>query len=276
MLCPTTLLTCVGLQIDDFPTPHTEYIMAMAMHGGHLITGGADKLIALTDVAWARASRMARIKHDASTLSSDDSRHSDLPVGGPRGLSGLGAFDDDMTAIILRRGNAGSAAVDDNALSGVDSGHPQRTLRGHRGQILCLHPHGEQLASCATDGEVLIWSLRDGAILRRHHSSGSIYSLALGEVTLATGGEGAVRVCDWRNGKLVWAAEEEGGNTQPPKGVTTCLHRQGPLLCAGNSDTHSQLRIWDLRSNPHAQASMRDCFSFPAYVKGVRCICGTR
>ena len=54
-------------KIEDFPAQHTDYIMSMAMHGGHLITGGADKLIAITDMAWAR--RMARTKRDASASS---------------------------------------------------------------------------------------------------------------------------------------------------------------------------------------------------------------
>ena len=82
-----------------------------------------------------------------------------------------------------------------------------------------------------------------------------------------------VRVYDWRDGKLMWEAEEAGGGQPAPRGVTTCLHRQGALLCAGNSDSHSQMRIWDLRGNPHAEDSLRDCFSLPPYVRGVRCIC---
>ena len=36
------------------------------------------------------------------------------------------------------------------------------------------------------------------------------------------------------------------GRSGAPRGVTTCLHRDGAMLCAGNSDAHSQLRIWDL------------------------------
>ena len=79
-----------------------------------------------------------------------------------------------------------------------------------------------------------------------------------------------VRLYDWRDGRLLWEASDE---EEAPKGVTTCLHRDGPLLAAGNSDTHSQLRVWDLRANPNGDGSLRDSFSLPPYVKGVRCIC---
>lgn len=56
---------------------------------------------------------------------------------------------------------------------------------------------------------------------------------------------------------------------EPPGGVTTCLAQLGTCLAAGNTDAHSQLRMWDLRS---AGAALRDRFNLPAYCKGVRCI----
>lgn len=260
-------------KVEDFPSQHTDYIMAMTMHAGALITGGADKLIALTDMTWAR--RRTRVKRGA--LAECTSHAATAAVAGPSGLSGLsGVFDDEMTAIILRRGSgaSSSSSVAKSDPRG-DEGPPPRILRGHRGQILCLHPHGERLASCSNDGEVLIWSLTTGGILRRHRAFGSAYSLSLSERAVAIGGDGSVpvRLYDWRDGRLVWEADEQGGEQQAPQGVTTCLHQQGSLLCAGNSDTHSQLRIWDLRSNPHSEGSLRDCFSLPPYVKGVRSIC---
>ena len=53
---------------------------------------------------------------------------------------------------------------------------------------------------------------------------------------------------------------------EAPKGVTTCLHRGA--LAAGNSDTHSQLRVWDCAPILVRRGrSLRDSFSLPSYVK---------
>lgn len=272
--------TCM---VESRPSAHTEYVMAMATHAGHLITGGADGVLALTDLACAR--RVATAKRTSGHESSSAYRGLTTTAGaellggsgagdidgaagsaGPRDLGRLGAFDDDMTAIILRRGVGGRVAS-----SALAEQRPRALRGGHRGQIFCVHPHGEHLASCASDGEVLIWSLRDGTVRQRHRTFGSVYSLSLSERNIACGGEAVpVRVYNWRDGEMVWEATEGGsGEQQAPHGVTTCIHRQDNLLCAGNSDTHSQLRIWDLGS----VGSLRDCFSLPPYVKGVRCIC---
>ena len=311
--------TCVS---EAFPSLHTEYVMAMAMHGGVLITGGADNAIALTAARAARHASMKRGRRDAS-------EHGDAADGGNSSLSGLGSFDDAATSVRLRRtgeasAHLGSAAAADGpwdaavaAAAAAAAAAPSatadapaavaafpllplqqpimfglfdlgvegtaahtkaalrpRVLRAHRAQVLALHPHAEHLASCSADGEVLVWSLRDASVVRRHRTFGRVYSLSLGERTIACGGEGSqpVRLFDWRDGSLVWEAADAD---EAPKGVTTCLHRSGALLAAGNSDTHSQLRVWDLRANPQSDgdASLRDSFSLPSYVKGVRCVC---
>lgn len=51
--------------------------------------------------------------------------------------------------------------------------------------------------------------------------------------------------------------------------MTTCVLRPAatPLLVAGNSDTHSQLRVWDVQ-----RASLRERFNLPSHTKGVRCV----
>ena len=63
--------------------------------------------------------------------------------------------------------------------------------------------------------------------------------------------------------------EFEAPDDEPPNGMTTCLLRPPAtgLLAAGNSDTHSQLRIWDLKA-----ATLRDRFTLPAYCKGIRAL----
>ena len=68
------------------------------------------------------------------------------------------------------------------------------------------------------------------------------------------------------------------GASDAPKGVTTSLLRDGSLIAAANSDSHSQLRIWDVRSGGSAAGGgggSRDRVSLPPYVKGVRCLART-
>ena len=255
--------------------------------------GGADHAIALTDLGWAPPSGAeARLptrfagrgaaggREEVHALGSGAvaAASSALRPAGDRsgssassGLDGLGAFDEDATDVILRRAAKSIGGEEESGLHDPWVERRPRTMRAHREQVLCLHAHGEMLASCASDGEVLIWSLRDAAVQRRHQTFGRIYSIGMGERTVACGAEGStpVRLYDWRDGQLLWEASDE---EEAPKGVTTCLHRDG-VLAADNNDSHSQLRIWDLRANPNEDGSLRDCFSLPPYVKGVRCVC---
>ena len=72
-----------------------------------------------------------------------------------------------------------------------------------------------------------------------------------------------LNIYDWRDGTLAFECPDE----EPPTGFTTCLHRASTRLAAGNSDTHSQLRVWDLGSG-----TLVDRFCLPPYCKGVRCV----
>lgn len=47
------------------------------------------------------------------------------------------------------------------------------------------------------------------------------------------------------------------------------LQHDAATLIAGNSDSHSQLRVWDVRGGADGP---RERFSLPAHVRGVRCI----
>ena len=123
----------------------------------------------------------------------------------------------------------------------------------------------------------MIWDLASGGhLLRRHRSFGKVYSVLVDERRVVCGGEGgsggsvqssSVGVYNWRDGCLLFEAQDE----EAPKGMTTCMHRSGALLAAGNSDTHSQLRVWDLRGGGGAD-SLVERVSLPPYVKGVRCV----
>eukprot|EP00966_Prymnesium_polylepis_P332648 7388132-Prymnesium_polylepis.1 len=180
-------------------TLHADYIMALLLHDGLLVTASADSTIGLTDVASVRTS---------------------------------------------------SAKVGDGT----------KELRGHRGQVQAIHACGDQLASCSTEGQVLIWSLADRSVQARHRL-GTVYSLHLDGHQLTCGADALtpVSVYDVRDGTLTFEAPDD----QPPSGVTTCLQRTGGRLAAGNSDTHSQLRVWDL-----AAGEMVDRFCLPPYCKG--------
>ena len=56
-------------------------------------------------------------------------------------------------------------------------------------------------------------------------------------------------------------------DSEPPLGVTTCLSWGDGSLVAGNTFSHSQLRVWDTRS-----AALVDRFNFPSFTNGVRCL----
>jgi WD40 repeat protein len=246
---------------------HTDYVMAMALDGEVLITGGADGTISLVEVGWARR-HSSKVDRDAAHASEGQSRS--VAQATQDYFEAYDAMDED---IILGRSGGGGSSSDETRAAGapphatrLGDGRP-RAMNGHRGQVNGVHAHGGVLASCSASGrEVLLWSLGEEHLLRRHSSVGSVYAVRLDDRHVTCGGEGrhgAVRLYDWSSGEL----RLEPADNEPPLGVTTCLHRCDALLAAGNSDAHSQLRVWDVRE---PTAGPIDRFSLPPYVKGIR------
>ena len=240
--------TCYESVLRDV---HCDYVMSMVLHEGRLISSSADRSIAVTEVS----------QHLRKT-------HAGTYAGTEAGGSGV-VDAEGRTALRRDSGEASEAAG-----SSISSRRvvPPRMLYGHRGQVLCVHAFREHLASCGTDGEVLVWTLPDahtgvGGGVHRRHRFGNVYALSIEERGIICGGDGsctlAMRNAD--SGQLQFEMPDE----EPPAGLTTCVLRPPatPLLAAGNSDTHSQVRVWDL----HA-AKLRDRFTLPSYTKGVRCI----
>lgn len=215
---------------------HSDYVMSMVLHDGRLISSSADRSIAITD--------MSQHLHRTHVGKELGEAHADNDDGG----------------------------VDGQKRTRAAHYVPPRMLYGHRGQVLCVHAFGEHLASSSSDGDVLIWTLPDGGTgagggVHRRHRFGRVYALAMEARGVVCGLEGSSPICmyDWRDGSLL----AEMGDEEPPKGVTTCVLRPKgtPLLAAGNSDNHSQLRVWDVRTS-----SLLERFTLPAYTKGVRCL----
>jgi hypothetical protein len=61
---------------------------------------------------------------------------------------------------------------------------------------------------------------------------------------LTCGGEGTepITVYNWRSGAVL-STYADG---EPPLGVCSCLQREGAVLAAGNTFSHSQVRVWDV------------------------------
>ena len=191
---------------------HTEYIMSMAVHAGTLVAGGADHLVSLTDVSsWARR-RAGRPTRGIADDSDDEGESHFARVVLRAALSGGShpASHADGTG-----GSGGGGG-------GLSAAGRPRVLRGHHGQVLCVHAYGAHVASCATGGEVCIWSVAEERQLRWHAHMGRVYSVALGETTVGCGGEGdtPVRLYDWRHGTPLYEAPD----AEPPSGITPCEH----------------------------------------------------
>lgn len=280
---------------------HADYVMSMVLASGYLITASADRTIALTDVAGhtqrthvgkeARASSGGMEGSGAATHRGDASRSAfGVPggfddqyaagwgsgSGGGDASSSGGGMGGSSSAGAGNDGDADGQPAGTSAAGRYGRGRPTQMLRGHRGQVHCVHAFGEHVASCSSDGETLIWSLPtasangiEPAGIERRHRLGHVHSLALEERGLVCGREGRfpVTLIDWRTGELLWEAPDDEGAA--PAGMTTCVLRPAAtnLLAAGNSDAHSQLRVWDVR-----HGALRERFSLPAYCKGVRCV----
>ena len=256
--------------VDHVECMHTEYVMSMAIHHGLLITGAADNLVGVLDVSRGAPRPKRRSRSGGEDDSDEDS-------------------DDMSTRVLQAAARYASVVQHTDGASGEGSGYASsvgasglmsaqkpiseavpcpRVLRGHCGQVLGLHAYGTRLASCSADGEVLIWNLSDALLERRHRNFGRVYSVSLGSRAVACGGEGLpVRLYDWNTGEQLYEAPDD----EAPKGVTTCLLQDGAMLAAGNSDSHSQLRVWDVEAA--GVDGLKDRFSLPPYVKGVRCLC---
>lgn len=239
---------------------HGDYVMAMCLHDGCLISASADQTLAVT--------RLSSSSDMGAAATADGSPFGGLGESstGGAGCSSSNRHREDEWA----DGSAPSTAAGSSSSShrAQQETPPSRSLLGHRGQVLCVHAHGEHAASCSSDGDVLIWSLRD-AFIERRHRLGSVYSVNLHEQhALICGGEGRtpVRLFDWRTANLRCELPDEDA----PAGVTTSLLRLQSTnsLAASNSDNHSQLRVWDLQGG----GALADRFSLPAYCKGGRCL----
>ncbi|KAL1521301.1 hypothetical protein AB1Y20_020970 [Prymnesium parvum] len=136
-------------------------------------------------------------------------------------------------------------------------------FHGHAAAVLHLHADAGRVASCSSDGSVLLWSLDGGALLRRWPLRA--YCVHLAAARLYCGGEGAepLRAYDAASGAAVAAYADP----TPPLGVTSSLQRSSELLAAGNTFSASQLRAWDLRT-----AALTHRFHLPGASKGARCV----
>ena len=97
------------------------------------------------------------------------------------------------------------------------------SLVGHRADVLHLHACGEHVASCAADGEVLVWDLGAGGTIARRWAGWRAYCVQLdGAGTLLYGGEGTQPLVmrSWRDGDVVQTLEDD----EPP------LHVQHLIL----------------------------------------------
>lgn len=244
---------------------HNDYVMAMQVHRGTLLTAAADKTVGLTSI---RAMRRLEARFTAAGGGeggggSSDARH-------------CARHDDEESDDNDDNDDAASAGCG-KELGG--SAQMTRVLCGHRGQVMGLHAHGDHCATCAADGGLIVWSLSRGCLVQEHRQPG-LFSLRLldgahdgapdeatvGRVACGFEGRVPVQLLDWRHH---FTLLHELPDDEAPSGVTTCLASFGSWLAAGNTDSHSQLRVWDLRA---AGGRLRDRFSLPSYCKGVRCL----
>ena len=244
---------------------HNDYVMAMQVHRGTLLTAAADKTVGLTSI---RAMRRLEARFTAAGGGeggggSSDARH-------------CARHDDEESDDNDDNDDAASAGCG-KELGG--SAQMTRVLCGHRGQVMGLHAHGDHCATCAADGGLIVWSLSRGCLVQEHRQPG-LFSLRLldgahdgasdeapvGRVACGFEGRVPVQLLDWRHH---FTLLHELPDDEAPSGVTTCLASVGSWLAAGNTDSHSQLRVWDLRA---AGGRLRDRFSLPSYCKGVRCL----
>jgi hypothetical protein len=121
-----------------------------------------------------------------------------------------------------------------------------RTLSGHRKEVLHVHAYADHVASCSGDGHVLVWSVAHGGaeLLRRWTTWGASCVRLDAADQLTCGGEGTepITVYNWRSGAVL-STYADG---EPPLGVCSCLQREGAVLAAGNTFSHSQVRVWDV------------------------------
>ena len=142
-----------------------------------------------------------------------------------------------------------------------------RTLSGHRKEVLHVHAYADHVASCSGDGHVLVWSIaHSGAELLRRWTTWGASCVRLDAADqLTCGGEGTepITVYNWRTGAVLSTYADD----EPPLGVCSCLQREGVVLAAGNTFSHSQVRVWDV-----SRGSLTDRFSLAPQCRGVRCL----
>lgn len=190
---------------------HNDYVMSMHLHDGVLISSAADRTIALTAVARHRAhvgelACAAGEEEDgeADAATAHCASHADAARRGGGGGGSSGGSSGGMGGGFA--GGDGGGSSDDTLQPGGGAPlRPHRVLRGHRGEVLCVHAFDEHLASCSDDGDTLIWKLprasgggdahdeSSGHVYRRHRF-GRIYALAMEARGVVCGGEGRTPV----------------------------------------------------------------------------------
>lgn len=114
-----------------------------------------------------------------------------------------------MQAIEWSPAGASSTRVATGSLDGTaklwdPSGGPALyTFAGHKEPCYSLgfSPDGKYLCTGGFDGQVLVWSVGDGALVRRHKGESSVYDISWhhgGSHVAAATGDGAVVVLDVR------------------------------------------------------------------------------
>ena len=126
-------------------TLHSDYIMAMVMHEGWLVTASADHTIGLTPAAAVRRHALGDSHSSSGVRDPVDDR-------------------DEGTQILAASSQASlirpsSSAVQHEPATGPPAAPRTRELFGHRGQVMSVDARADHIASASADGSVLIWSL---------------------------------------------------------------------------------------------------------------------
>lgn len=130
-------------------------------------------------------------------------------------------------------------------LSDIESGEEiDRFNTGSWGCGCCFLGDGERVVTADTDGELKVWSLAGGALVRKiraHKSFAERVATVSGSVVISTSRDSTARVWDIdREGGV----EAEVGHTAPVLGVAVSTTLSG--VCSASQDR--TLKLWDMKS----------------------------
>ena len=125
---------------------------------------------------------------------------------------------------------------------------PMRRLRGHLGRVysIVFAPRGDTMATGSGDGGIRIWNMIDYSCVELERQTPHVDCLAFSVDgrTLASGGDGVIRLWNVESARCIAAITEENRVVE-----TVAFSPDGQTLASGNWG-HT-IHLWDLESTVH-------------------------